>query len=213
MDGTTAATIPIRDANGRMQAADPASGATDKTLVTANWVSQTGDSSPNNLVHRSGNETKNGRLDVITPSLTRVRPNGGKGPQNYANKFYKLFTINKGTTALVDFEVITNGAVMRCIYDMRSDGLSHAYVSIIGDRFVANKAVITTEKDNVYTAWLQNPQNRGLAITVKNLHNLFSNMSVYDIGDSRLNWIFDGTLEDEPAAADYDTIRYSEAFT
>ena len=62
MDGTTAATIPIRDANGRMQAADPASGATDKTLVTANWVSQTGDSAPNNLIHRSGNESKSGVL-------------------------------------------------------------------------------------------------------------------------------------------------------
>ena len=60
VDGTTADTIPIRDANGRMQAADPASGATDKTLVTANWVSQTGDSAPNNLIHRSGNETKTG---------------------------------------------------------------------------------------------------------------------------------------------------------
>ena len=65
MDGTTAATIPIRDANGRMQAADPASGATDKTLVTANWVSQTGDSGPNNLIHKSGNETKNGMFGLI----------------------------------------------------------------------------------------------------------------------------------------------------
>ena len=57
VDGTTSNTIPIRDANGRMQAADPASGATDKTLVTANWISQTGNSAPNNVVHRSGNET------------------------------------------------------------------------------------------------------------------------------------------------------------
>ena len=60
IDGTNASTIPIRDANGRLKAADPASGATDKTLVTANWISQTGDSSPNNAVHRSGNETVNG---------------------------------------------------------------------------------------------------------------------------------------------------------
>jgi len=57
VDGTSANSIGIRDANGRMQAADPASGATDKTLVTANWVSQTGDSSPNNLVHKRGAET------------------------------------------------------------------------------------------------------------------------------------------------------------
>ena len=64
VDGTTPATIPIRDTNGRMQAADPASGATDKTLTTANWVSQTGDSGPNNLIHKTGNETKNGILTM-----------------------------------------------------------------------------------------------------------------------------------------------------
>ena len=64
MDGTTAATIPIRDANGRMQAADPASGATDKTLVNANWISQTGAGKPNNVLHDSGNETKTGSLTL-----------------------------------------------------------------------------------------------------------------------------------------------------
>lgn len=66
LDGTTAATIPIRDASGRLQAADPASGATDKTLVTANWMSQTGDSAPNNVVHRSGDETVNGTKTQTT---------------------------------------------------------------------------------------------------------------------------------------------------
>ena len=47
-----------------MQAADPAAGATDKTLVTANWVSQTGDSAPNNLIHKRGTETKLGILNL-----------------------------------------------------------------------------------------------------------------------------------------------------
>lgn len=56
-----------RDAQGRAFAADPAAGATDKTLVTANWVSQTGDSAPNNLIHKSGNETKNGVFSVDYP--------------------------------------------------------------------------------------------------------------------------------------------------
>ena len=55
-----------RDAQGRAFAADPESGATDKTLVTANWVSQTGVSAPNNLIHRSGNEIKNGTLKLTT---------------------------------------------------------------------------------------------------------------------------------------------------
>lgn len=62
VNATDANSIGLRDTNGRMQAADPAAGATDKTLVTANWVSQTGDSAPNNLIHRNGNETKMGKL-------------------------------------------------------------------------------------------------------------------------------------------------------
>ena len=45
-----------RDAQGRAFAADPAAGATDKTLVTANWVSQTGTGRPNNLLHANGTE-------------------------------------------------------------------------------------------------------------------------------------------------------------
>ncbi len=52
----TATTIPIRDSSGKLFGADPASGATDKTLVTANWVSQTGTGRPNNLVHDNGIE-------------------------------------------------------------------------------------------------------------------------------------------------------------
>lgn len=52
--------IALRDANGRMYAADPASGATDRSLTTANWISQTGDNAPNNLIHKTGDETKNG---------------------------------------------------------------------------------------------------------------------------------------------------------
>ena len=63
INGTTASTIPIRDANGRLQANDPASGATDKSLVTANWVSQTGTNAPNNLFHTNGDEIYRGNKE------------------------------------------------------------------------------------------------------------------------------------------------------
>lgn len=47
--------------NGNIiKCANAASGATDASVVNANWISQTGDSSPNNVVHRSGNETMSG---------------------------------------------------------------------------------------------------------------------------------------------------------
>ena len=66
VNGIDANSIGLRDGNGRMQAADPAAGATDKTLVTANWVSQTGNGTPNNLIHKNGDETKNGKLTLTT---------------------------------------------------------------------------------------------------------------------------------------------------
>ena len=110
IDGTTSNTIPIRDGNGRMQAADPASGATDKTLTTANWVSQTGDSSPNNLMHRSGNETFSGNKTstgqingggigyiVTTASLYSAN----------ANKWKKGVSVTLGNSRGVIINIIT----------------------------------------------------------------------------------------------------------
>lgn len=77
VDGVDADSIGIRDANGRMQAADPANGATDKTLVTSNWVSQTGDSAPNNLIHKSGDETKTGILKLSSKNTIIIgQPHG-----------------------------------------------------------------------------------------------------------------------------------------
>ena len=105
MDGTTAATIPIRDANGRMQAADPASGATDKTVTNANWVSQTGDSSPNNLVHRFGNETIYGTktLKELTPVMSRSTK---FQRVTSSNNWYKVFNITSTGRHVIIMDII-----------------------------------------------------------------------------------------------------------
>ena len=97
VDGTTADSIAIRDANGRLQAADPASGATDKTLVTSNWVSQTGDSSPNNLLHKSGNETSTGNK-IFRGNLQLGTPtNNSGGMISYLDSPYSAYTIRHRT--------------------------------------------------------------------------------------------------------------------
>ena len=86
----TAATIPIRDSDGRMQAADPASGATDKTLVTANWVSQTGAGAPNNLLHTTGNETADG-IKYFLDTIVGFNTGGnGRGSTGNANAFFRI---------------------------------------------------------------------------------------------------------------------------
>ena len=110
VDGTTSNTIPIRDANGRMQAADPASGATDKTLVTANWVSQTGDSGPNNLVHRSGNERKTGVLYTSTPYLFK----GGVVPSSSAStrtNYHRVLSFTRSNVNNTKFELTIIGGL------------------------------------------------------------------------------------------------------
>ena len=78
-----------RDAQGRAFAADPATGATDKTLVTANWVSQTGDSAPNNVAHRNGSETIDG-----DKRFTRLLIGRGTG-QYYTNFWLQNMSIDR----------------------------------------------------------------------------------------------------------------------
>lgn len=65
--------VNVQTIKGTLKANDPASGATDKTLVTANWVSQTGDTAPNNVAHRNGNETWLGLKTINEISLSYLR--------------------------------------------------------------------------------------------------------------------------------------------
>ena len=78
-----------RDSQGRAFAADPAAGATDKTLVTANWVSQTGNGAPNNLAHKNGSETIDG--DKRFTKLLIGRGNG----QYYTNFWLQNTSIDR----------------------------------------------------------------------------------------------------------------------
>ena len=119
IDGTNASTIPIRDANGRIQAADPASGATDKTLTTANWITQTGDSSPNNLIHRSGNETKTGNLSILSVGRYMRMYFGATIP----NTWVECMRIPRGNTNRYFIEV--SGAVNG------SNSVSYALMMIV----------------------------------------------------------------------------------
>lgn len=111
IDGTTASTIPIRDANGRLQAADPADGATDKTLTTANWVSQTGDSAPSNLLHKNGNETADG-LKIFNDCPRAVLFNSpiddnNTGAVGYFKKIAVIPRVNFGTRSHTLFAFTT----------------------------------------------------------------------------------------------------------
>lgn len=57
--------VNVQTIQGTLKANDPASGATDNTLVTANWISQTGATRPNNVLHGSGSEVISGVKTVV----------------------------------------------------------------------------------------------------------------------------------------------------
>lgn len=127
VNGADANSIGLRDGNGRMQAADPAVGATDKTLVTANWVSQTGDDSPNNLIHKTGNETKNGQLTIVRNGWSTEATGLCQKVTNFDYTVYSgqmtrseigLMDKNGEICALLGFRVLVTGHI-RLIFAVR----------------------------------------------------------------------------------------------
>ena len=81
--------VNVQTIQGTLKANDPATGVTDKTLVTANWVSQSGNKAPNNLLHKNGNERKSGELeltDLLTfKSLNKDDTNNNVGYFEFPN--------------------------------------------------------------------------------------------------------------------------------
>ena len=102
---------------GKLKANDPANGATDKTLVTANWISQSGVNAPNNIIHTIGNEIKNGTLTLtagiesIPIGWHLVSPvNVSKVPVGSYCIFAKITPYNNGHYIILDFMQASNNA-------------------------------------------------------------------------------------------------------
>lgn len=109
--------VNIQTVQGTLKANDPASGATDKTLVTANWVSQSGVTKPNNLIHTIGNEIKYGTLSL--PDGIESIPIGwhlvspvsvSSMPLGYYCIFAKITPHNNGHYMIIDFMQASNNA-------------------------------------------------------------------------------------------------------
>ena len=176
VDGTTAATIPIRDANGRMQAADPASGATDKTLVTANWASQTGAGRPNNLIHDSGNEVVNGNkeyTDNLNVTGTFTYNARYMGQNAAAGKYSKIGTIMPGPLGGIVigmfFSSKGHSSAYRNRYGMfyirTRPGSAEDIVWMIKGSSVENKQIALTYDGSNVELWLlisNDPSNESL---------------------------------------------------
>lgn len=149
VNGTDANSIGLRDANGRMQAADPAAGATDKTLVTANWVSQTGDSAPNNLIHKTGNETKKGVITFNVPQEGTWNAHRFYFSTTTGTNWYKIAEI-KDLTANYQTEGI-NWVINSGFYNAAKGGV--ALLSLIIPNESQMEAFIHSYKSNIADMW------------------------------------------------------------
>lgn len=139
VDGTTADSIAIRDANGRLQAADPASGATDKTLVTANWVSQTGDSAPNNLMHRNANETVDGIKNFLWPAVTEnVLKDTVAADSSTWRRLYNIATSSSGSNRHVRIVMDGTRVCSHAVISIMWGGLSSAPTCYIETSSITN---------------------------------------------------------------------------
>ena len=169
----TAATIPIRDSAGKLFGADPTNGATDKTLTTANWVSQTGDSAPNNLIHKSGNETASGIKAMWTPYYIGTVPSKSATPNDYMD-LGRVFS--SGSFGNITLNINGRGdyfiGVLIGSHDADTDTISSSYDGIYS----------TSNKLGLYFAKLadgihllirrETSAGQGISITVFNIGNV-----------------------------------------
>ena len=157
----TAATIPIRDSSGKLFGADPASGATDKTLTTANWISQTGNSAPNNLVHRSGDETFSGTKTSGTLQKFNSRPYIFQRAVS-SNNWFKMFEFASTSRRTVIMDVIWShqsynlGGAGRVIFLIAGANTIAKWVYRYGnDATITANCVFVGYKDGKVEIWVK----------------------------------------------------------
>lgn len=194
VDGTTANSIGIRDTNGRMQAADPASGATDKTLVTANWVSQTGAGKPNNVLHDSGDED----VDGVKNYLTAAPKHAFNGNLSSGTGWFKIMQTETSlqTTRRVSIIVIIErdaGRYAKLLLQRRGAGQNN--VTALINTFQSNTIIVTRDANGQMIVWTS--YNR---TTVYVEADLTANQKKET---ARCEPIDSSTANTEPVAADY----------
>lgn len=159
-----------RDTQGRAFAADPESGATDKTLVTANWVSQTGDGAPNNLLHRSGNETstgfKFGNFSVKQGNISIPQPDTD-------GKYRRIFRIkNVEINTAIDMRVYVNSNVnygcMLDIFALIGSDIWGNKTGLSFGNYVFNGVFFGYDGNNI-DIWLLDQSYRPKSIKINNI--------------------------------------------
>lgn len=107
--------------------ANPASGAVDTSVVNANWVSQTGEGKPNNLLHDSGDESSTGikKFEAVRsnqPFMSNVSPMSSTDASPTAwHKMYS-WTASASTS--------NQTLLFKCVFRQDTDGYYETLVNV-----------------------------------------------------------------------------------
>lgn len=160
---TTGSTLMSRDANGRTNVANPPSGDTGTYVPNTNWISQTGDSSPNNLVHRTGNETING-IKTFGQGIIAYpegwHPCATTTPQNKWGIFAKIICSSIGAYHIFEFTQSSNTATAygRLMVHEQANAPSPVWLERAGQGANnplsnSNDIVVLSDGTDLYLAW------------------------------------------------------------
>lgn len=191
-------TILIRDQYGHGEVADAPSGATDDTAVNANWVSQTGNSSPNNLVHRIGDESLAGTKTFTGTAYV----NGAFG---YKTKVYGN-AVQSGKYNRI--ARITPGAIGGCFTAMiwSTKGHSDIFRNRNGIIYIQARSTGTLGLNFVWMTKGSQIQNEQLALTYDGTNiELWGLMTNSDVNNELM--AFQVLTESNSGSAPYDLVK------
>lgn len=152
----------VKTFTSRVYGGDPVSGATDKTLTTANWVSQTGDNSPNNLVHKYGAETIHDDKSFTNPIKVKyfLCNRFSVTPQNsqYWVKVYTYNNANRFAVPSFTFTAVTrehSDIIMGTVQLNQTSGTVQSVTlkGITTDDTLKPLFVVTSESADEFTLW------------------------------------------------------------
>ena len=159
-------TIAKRNGSGRLVAADPVSGATDKTLVTANWISQTGDSGPNNVLHKNGQETITDVKTADDHFNFMASPNilPAKTERVTGTGWVKMYESPSGNHMLAMFAVMPRRSASTPGYGILMTGIHQSVAAQKVCKWMVNNIVagyqngimISVDTDSIVTVWARN---------------------------------------------------------
>jgi len=191
-------TIAKRNGSGRLVAADPASGATDKTIVNANWVSQTGSGKPNNLVHDTGDET----IDGLKRFLKFYRI--GAIQAGHALAWTKLFNIRSNYSVWLD--VIGNNTKLEVM--CKSSGCFVFQLNATSGRDYRNLFRIAVKSDSTYDVYINASYKAWLGYWI----NVVWNGSDWASPGNSLTILNQRPVNEPTVGDDYTAVYTSQAF-